>query len=73
MRAKLLEPLLKIAVHDRSRSRRRVMVLWGSVVALLASVAGLVTLGSIHIIGDLAGLAFVISLFTLICATEAKS
>jgi hypothetical protein len=49
------------------------MVLWGSVVALLASVAGLVTLGSIHIIGDLAGLAFVISLFTLICATEAKS
>jgi hypothetical protein len=49
------------------------MVLWGSVFVLLASVAGLVTLGSIHIIGDLAGLAFVISLFTLICATEAKS
>jgi len=43
------------------------------VVALLASVAGLVTLGSIHIIGDLSGLAFVISLFTLICATEARS
>ena len=49
------------------------MVLWGSVVALLASIAGLVTLGSIHIVGDLAGLAFVISLFILICATEARS
>ena len=42
-------------------SPRRVMVLWGSVVALLASVAGLVTLGSIHFVGDLAGLAFVTS------------
>jgi len=52
---------------------RRVMVLWGSVAALLASVAGLVTLGSIHIVGDLAALVFVISLFTLICATEARS
>jgi formate hydrogenlyase subunit 4 len=49
------------------------MVLWGSVVALLASVAGLVTLGSLHLVGDLAALVFVISLFTLICATEAKS
>jgi|1185.fasta_scaffold73370_1 hypothetical protein len=45
------------------------MVLWGSVVTLLTSLAGLVTLGSIHIVGDLAGLAFVISLFILICAT----
>jgi hypothetical protein len=49
------------------------MVLWGSVVALLASVAGLVTLGSIRIVGDLAALAFVTSLFILICATEARS
>ena len=49
------------------------MVLWGSVVALLASLAGLVTFGSTHIIGDLAALVFVISLFTLICATEARS
>jgi hypothetical protein len=32
-----------------------------------------VTLGSIHIVGDLAALAFVISLFNLICATEAQS
>ena len=46
------------------------MVLWGSVVALLVSVAGLVTLGSTFVVGDLAALAFVISLFTLICATE---
>ena len=37
------------------------MVLWGSVIALLASVAGLVTLGSIRIVGDLAALTFVIS------------
>ena len=37
------------------------MVLWGSVVALLASVAGLVTLGSLHGVGDLAGLASVTS------------
>ena len=49
------------------------MVLWGSVFALLASGAGLVTLGSIHIVGDLAGVPFVISLFMLICATEART
>ena len=48
------------------------MVLWGSVVALAAGAAGLVTLGS-TIAGDLAALVFVISLFTLICATEARS
>jgi hypothetical protein len=49
------------------------MGLWVSVIALLMSVAGLVTLVSIHIVGDLAGVAFVISLFMLICATEART
>ena len=49
------------------------MVLWGSVVALLASVAGLVTLGSIHMVGDLAALMLAVSLFILICATEART
>ena len=62
----------EIACHDRSQSASEAGHS-GVVVALLASVAGLVTLGSIHIIGDLSGLAFVISLFTLICATEARS
>jgi hypothetical protein len=37
------------------------------------SVAGLVTLGSIHIVGDLAALVFMISLFPVICASEARS
>jgi hypothetical protein len=42
---------------------------FSALLTLLASVAELVTLGSISIVGDLATLAFfVISLFTLICA-----
>jgi len=49
------------------------MVLWASLVALLASVAGLLTLGSTHIFGDAWAVAFAISLFTLICATEART
>ena len=49
------------------------MVLWGSLLALLASVAALVTLGSSFILGDLSAVAFAISLFILICATEARS
>ena len=50
-----------------------VMVLWGSVVALLASLAGLVTLGSTYVLGDASALVFAMSLFTLICAMEARS
>jgi hypothetical protein len=48
------------------------MVLVGSAVALLASFAGVIKLGSAFIIGDLAALAFAISLFTVICAAEAE-
>ena len=44
-------------------------MLWGSLIALLASLAGLVTLGSSHVLRDLAAVAFAISLFVLICAT----
>ena len=47
------------------------MVLWGSLLALLASVAGLVTLGSSYILGGVSAVGFVISLFVLVCATEA--
>jgi hypothetical protein len=50
-----------------------VMVLWGSLLALLASVAGLLTLGSTHILSDAWAVAFAISLFTLICAMEART
>ena len=49
------------------------MVLWGSVVTLLASLAGLVTLGSTYVLGDAFSLVFAMSLFTLICAMEARS
>jgi hypothetical protein len=50
-----------------------VMVLWGSLLALLASVAGLATLGSSYFLGDVSAVGFVISLFVLVCATEARS
>ena len=49
------------------------MLLWGSLLALLASVAGLVTLGSSSFLADVSAVAFVISLFVLICTTEARS
>ena len=42
------------------------MVLWGSVVALLASLAGLLTLGSTYALGDASAVVFAMSLFTLI-------
>jgi hypothetical protein len=48
------------------------MVLLGSLLALLASVAGLVTLGSSYILGEVSAVAFAVSLFILICATEAR-
>ena len=48
------------------------MVLWGSFLALLASVVGLVTLGSSYIFGDVSAVSFAFSLFILICATEAR-
>lgn len=41
--------------------------------ALLASVAGLATLGSSYFLGDVSAVGFVISLFVLVCATEARS
>ena len=49
------------------------MVLLGSFLALLASVAGLVTLGSSYILGEVSAVAFVVSLFILICAAEART
>ena len=49
------------------------MVLWGSLLALLASVAGLATLGSSYFLGDVSAVGFVISLFVLVCATEART
>ena len=49
------------------------MVLWGTVVTLLASLAGLVTLGSTYVLGDASALVFAMSLLTLICAMEARS
>jgi len=48
------------------------MVLWGSVLSLAASAAGFMTLGSTQVLGDLAALAFAISLFAVICAAEAR-
>ncbi len=49
------------------------MVLLGALLALLASVAGLVTLGSSYILGEVSAVAFAVSLFILICATEART
>jgi hypothetical protein len=49
------------------------MVLWDSVLALAASGASLLTVGSTYIIGDLVALAFATSLFIAICATEVRS
>jgi len=49
------------------------MVLLGSLLALLASAAGLVTLGSSYILGEVSAVAFAVSLFILICATEANT
>ena len=49
------------------------MMLWGSAAAFFASVAGIITVGSTYIFGELAAVAFAVSLFTLICAAEAES
>ena len=49
------------------------MVLLGALLALLASAAGLVTLGSSYILGEVSAVAFAVSLFILICATEART
>ena len=62
----------KSPVYRRSLEALAV-VLWGSLLAVVASVAGLVTLGSRFLLGDLSAVAFTISLFILICATEARS
>jgi hypothetical protein len=47
------------------------MVLWGSALLLAASSAGLVMLGSTPILGELSALGFAVSLFIVICASEA--
>ena len=47
------------------------MVLWASALSLAASSAGLVMLGSNPILGELSGLGFAVSLFIMICASEA--
>ena len=52
---------------------RRLSWLLGSLLALLASAAGLVTLGSSYILGEVSAVAFAVSLFILVCATEART
>jgi len=47
-------------------------MLWGSLFAVSVSLAGLTLFGSIRVVGDLLALAFALSLFTAICATEAR-
>ena len=60
-------------VHRHPLFEAFVMVLLGSSLALLASAAGLVTLGSSYILGEVSAVAFAVSLFILICATEANT
>jgi len=48
-----------------------VMVLWASALLLAASSAGLVMLSSTPILGELSALGFAVSLFIVICASEA--
>jgi hypothetical protein len=47
------------------------MVLWASALLLAASSAGLVMLSSTPILGELSALGFAVSLFIVICASEA--
>ena len=47
-------------------------MLWGSLFAVSVSLAALTQFGSARVVGDLLALAFALSLFTLICATEAR-
>jgi hypothetical protein len=49
------------------------MVLWASALSLAASSAGLVMLGSAPLLGELSALGFAMSLFIVICATEAQN
>ena len=62
-----------IIIHRRPLFEALVMVLLGALLALLASAAGLVTLGSSYILGEVSAVAFAVSLFILICATEART
>ena len=62
-----------LAAGQRHPLEAFVMVLLGSLLALLASAAGLVTLGSSYILGEVSAVAFAVSLFILICATEART
>ena len=48
------------------------MLFWGSVLALAASLTGLIAFGSAQLYAELASLGFAISLFTAICAAEAR-
>jgi hypothetical protein len=48
------------------------MILWASVLSLLASAAAFAVLGSAQPFSDVFGLVFALSLFTLICASEAR-
>jgi hypothetical protein len=48
------------------------MLLWGSVLALGASLTGLIAFGSTQLYAELALLGFAFSLFTAICAAEAR-
>jgi hypothetical protein len=49
------------------------MVLWASALSLAASSAGLVMLGSAPLLAELSALGFAMSLFIVICATEAQN
>ena len=49
------------------------MLLWGSVLMLAASLAGLLMLGPTAIVGEITAIAFAVSLFIVICAMEARN
>jgi hypothetical protein len=50
------------------------MILWAALVTLAASLAGILTLGPVAILGahGILELVAAVSLFTAICATEAR-
>jgi hypothetical protein len=59
------------AAPSLSQRTGTVMVLWASALSLAASSAGLIMLGSNPILGELSALGFAVSLFIIICASEA--
>jgi len=69
-----LRHLIQVGEEALKARKRAVGTNIGPVrLALLASAAGLVTLGSSYILGEVSAVAFAVSLFILICATEART